>query len=52
VDNGNGTLHLLTEIDLLRAKNGQMADEANDQNETIGALCATIEQRATEVSQE
>jgi hypothetical protein len=53
-ENGNGTL--LTEIDLLRVKNGQMTEEANAQkalekaqNETIAQLRATIEQQAKEV---
>jgi hypothetical protein len=39
-ENGNGTL--LTEIDLLRVKNGQMAEESNVQK-------ATIEQQTKEV---
>jgi hypothetical protein len=50
----NDTLH--TEIDLLRAKNGQMAEEANPQkalekvqNDTIAQLRATIQQQAKEV---
>jgi predicted kinase len=51
----NGTLH--TEIDQLRAKSGQMAEEANAQkasekaqNETIAQLRATIQQQTKEVN--
>jgi outer membrane murein-binding lipoprotein Lpp len=37
-------------IDGLRAKVGQMAEEANAQNETIAQLRATIQQQTKEVN--